>query len=180
MNAPRRGRRRWLSLLLGIGITGALAGVLAVTLGSGTRTTTALVGERAPALAGTSLTGDQVDLAAFRGHVVLVNVWASWCETCMGELPLIARVAADYSTDGVVTLGIDTRDSVAAARQLLGELGTDLPSVIDPDGRIAVDWGVSGVPESFVVAPDGTVTARAVGAADEAWMRSELSAAVTR
>ncbi|MGY2077652.1 TlpA family protein disulfide reductase [Blastococcus sp. SYSU DS0828] len=170
------GRRRWLllvpALLVGLVLTVPLA--LALDRPEGAPST-AIVGSPAPALAGATLDGGHVDLADLRGSVVLVNVWASWCAPCREEMPLLVETARQWGPQGLRVVGIDVNDDDDAAREFLaGVGGTPFPSVADPDGRLAVEWGTTGVPETFVVDRDGTVVARRVGAVSAAWLADEV------
>jgi cytochrome c biogenesis protein CcmG/thiol:disulfide interchange protein DsbE len=118
----------------------------------------------APQLTGTTTTGGRADLAALRGHPVLVTVWASWCRPCRQELPVLASARSRYAGQGVQFLGILTRDTASDGNALLASTGASgLVSVLDPDGSIAVSWGATGVPETFVVDGDGVIRARLVG-----------------
>ncbi|GAB1692884.1 TlpA family protein disulfide reductase [Krasilnikovia sp. M28-CT-15] len=111
----------------------------------------------APRLRGTTLDGSSFDLAGRRGSVVLVNVWASWCDPCRQELPVLAAAQQRWSAQGFLVAGIDMHDNAESARRMLAETGAkDLTSVIDPQGTTAVAWGARGVPESFLVDRTGT------------------------
>jgi cytochrome c biogenesis protein CcmG/thiol:disulfide interchange protein DsbE len=131
----------------------------------------------APALAGTTLTGERFDLAAARGDVVLVNVFASWCGPCRDELPLLVETARDWSPRGLRVVGLNLRDGPDAVRALLRQTRADALTVLpDPDGVRAVEWGVRGVPETFLVDRDGRVVAHRNGVVTRQWLRDELSA----
>lgn len=161
----------------------ALVAGLAVLLGSGLGNSVAgrspLVGEPAPSLAGPTLDGSSFRLERVRGSAVLVNVWASWCGPCRDEMPLIAAAQRRWADAGLEVVTINTRDGPVAARAMLRELGlTELRSVRDPDGRLAVAWGASGVPETFLVDRQGIVRARHVGPVTQEWLRRQISALV--
>ncbi len=123
-----------------------------------------LIGHLAPTVQGTTLDGGTFDLADQRGRWVVVNFFATWCIPCIEEHPELDafheahREAGDAS---VVSVLFD--DEAADARQVFAERGGDWPVVIDPEGAISVAYGVARVPESFLVAPDGTVVQRLVG-----------------
>ncbi|WP_232372799.1 DsbE family thiol:disulfide interchange protein [Acuticoccus mangrovi] len=123
----------------------------------------ALIGRPAPdpvfAPLEASLPG--VDPASFKGRVSLVNVFASWCAPCRVEHPELMALSA---TPGLTLVGLNYKDRVSSARAFLAELGNPYDAVgVDPDGRAAIEWGVYGVPESFLVGPDGTIRAKHVG-----------------
>jgi cytochrome c biogenesis protein CcmG/thiol:disulfide interchange protein DsbE len=176
------GRRRGIWALLaglvvvGLGITLA-AGIRSASgdADSGRGPATQVRSEPAPPLTGTTLTGAPFDLAALRGKVVLVNVWASWCDPCRTELPALAAAQRRWSADGFVVAGIDFRDNAESADGLLADLGVHgLQSVADPQGAAAVAWGVRGVPETFLVDRSGRVRLWAQGAVDAAWLERRV------
>jgi cytochrome c biogenesis protein CcmG/thiol:disulfide interchange protein DsbE len=138
-----------------------------------------LIGDPAPSFALPELGGDgTVDLESFRGRVVVVNFWASWCVPCREEHPALLAAWERYRERGVVLVGVNFEDAEASALAYAEEMGGDWPLASDPGSRTAIDYGVFGIPETFVIAPDGTVTARTTGAADYEWLTSEIEAAL--
>jgi cytochrome c biogenesis protein CcmG, thiol:disulfide interchange protein DsbE len=120
------------------------------------------IGQPAPAVGTAILPGSplltQGDLAA--GQVTLVNFWASWCPPCRAEHPVLVQMAAD----GLRVAGVNIRDQEGQALQYLAEDGNPFfAQVADPQGRMAIDWGVTAPPETFIVGPDGTVLFRFQG-----------------
>ena len=96
-----------------------------------------------------------------RGRVTVVNVWASWCAPCRQEHPLLVDLARDPS---IRVVGINQKDNPDNARRFLGTLGNPYAAVgVDPNGRASIDWGVYGVPETFIVGPDGTIRHKHIG-----------------
>lgn len=96
-----------------------------------------------------------------KGRVTIVNVWASWCAPCRQEHPLLVDLAKDPS---VRVVGINQKDNSDNARRFLGALGNPYSAVgVDPNGRASIDWGVYGVPETFIVGPDGTIRYKHIG-----------------
>ncbi len=142
-----------------------LVAVLATRPASVERVTRSpLIGKLAPATIGTTLTGDHFDLASLRGRWVVVNFFATWCVPCLEEHPELDAFAVSHAASGdasVVSVLFD--DEPDKARDVFAKRGGDWPVVIDPDGAIGVAYGVARVPESFLVAPDGTVIQRLVG-----------------
>ena len=165
--APRRTFLMLLPLLAFIG----LALLFWFGLGSGdpSRIPSALIGRPAPQtmlpqLEGLQNDGAQVpglDPAAFKGKVSLVNVWASWCVPCHDEAPLLTELAKDKR---VQLVGINYKDAPDNARRFLGRYGNPFGLVgTDANGRASIEWGVYGVPETFVVGRDGRIAYKLVG-----------------
>ena len=166
----RRRRRLWRALALLVAV--ALVGLVLVTRLEGPPPTrSVLVGGPAPALTGSTLDGGTFDLADWRGQVVLVNVWASWCLPCRQEQPLLVSAYRELAPRGLQIVGINVRDDPEQARAFLQEFGqAPWPSVRDPDGRRAVDWGTFALPETYLVDRTGTLVAKAVGELDADWI----------
>ena len=163
-------RRSFLMVLPLIAFLG-LAALFWFRLGSGdpSRIPSALIGHPAPqtalpALTGLLSDGTQVpglDPAIFKGKVSVVNVWASWCVPCHDETPLLTELAKDKRLQLV---GINYKDTPDNARRFLGRYGNPFGAVgVDSNGRAAIEWGVYGVPETFVVGREGTIVYKLVG-----------------
>jgi cytochrome c biogenesis protein CcmG/thiol:disulfide interchange protein DsbE len=129
----------------------------------------ALIGRPAPqtalpALEGLVAAGNPVpglDPSGFKGKVSLVNVWASWCVPCHDEAPLLTQLAQDKRLQLV---GINYKDAPDNARRFLGRYGNPFGMVgVDGNGRAAIEWGVYGVPETFIVGRDGRILYKLVG-----------------
>ncbi|EIM71803.1 periplasmic protein thiol--disulfide oxidoreductase DsbE [Nitratireductor aquibiodomus RA22] len=162
---PPRSRR--LLFLLPLLLFLALSAVFLMQLFSGKDTSlvpSALIGRSAPQtdlppLEGMNLPG--LSSQAFSGRVTLVNVWGSWCLPCRQEHPLLMQLATD---ERVVIAGLNYKDKPENARRFLGDLGNPYDAIgVDQNGRAAIDWGVYGVPETFLVGPDGTIRYKHVG-----------------
>ena len=117
-----------------------------------------------PALDGLVVNGSPVpglDPNLFKGKVSLVNVWASWCVPCHDEAPLLTQLGQDKRLQLV---GINYKDAPDNARRFLGRYGNPFGIVgVDGNGRAAIEWGVYGVPETFVVGRNGTIVYKMVG-----------------
>lgn len=175
--------RRWIWLAAALAAVVVVGGLLATGLrgtGSAADPTTAGPATRirnapAPPLTGSTLTGQPFDLAALRGRVVLVNVWASWCDPCRQELPVLVAAGRRWSGSGLRVVGVDVRDNDVQARQLLSQVGgADVPSVVDRTGTAAIGWGVVGVPETFLVDRDGRVRVWAQGPVTAEWLEQRV------
>jgi cytochrome c biogenesis protein CcmG/thiol:disulfide interchange protein DsbE len=164
------GGRRWLVALPLIGFL-ALAGLFLARLHGGdpSKIPSALIGRPAPQTALPALEGlvsngaavPGLDPAVFKGKVSVVNVWASWCVPCHDEAPLLTTLAKDKRLQVV---GINYKDSPDNARRFLGRYGNPFGIVgVDGNGRASIEWGVYGVPETFVVGREGTIVYKMVG-----------------
>jgi cytochrome c biogenesis protein CcmG, thiol:disulfide interchange protein DsbE len=128
-----------------------------------------------PAVAG--LGGDGLDDAMLKGQATVVNVFASWCVPCRAEHPFLEALKAET---GVRMIGINQKDQPENAVKFLAELGNPYDVVgSDSDGRVSIDWGVYGVPETFVVSPAGVITYKHIGPID-AQSLPEVVAAVQK
>jgi cytochrome c biogenesis protein CcmG/thiol:disulfide interchange protein DsbE len=138
-----------------------------------------LVGRRAPTFSLPQLGGGpRLELTTLRGQVVVVNFWASWCLACREEQPSLLAAWGRYRERGVVLVGIDFEDTEDAALAYAAEMGGDWPLVTDPGSRTAIAYGVYGVPETFVISPDGTIAAKAVGGVTYEWLTEEIDGAL--
>lgn len=141
----------------------------------------ALIGAQAPQtslppLEGLTLPG--LEPADFQGKVSLVNVWGSWCGPCRQEHPLLMELAKD---DRVRLVGLNYKDKPENARRFLGELGNPYEAIgVDRNGRAAIEWGVYGVPETFLVGPDGTIRYKHVGPFTPRSIQRELMPQIER
>jgi cytochrome c biogenesis protein CcmG, thiol:disulfide interchange protein DsbE len=134
---------------------------------------TPLIDRPAAAFALTSYAGEPMSLAAHRGKVVVVNFWASWCyPACYEEAPVLERNWRAYRERGVVVLGVDIQDKPDAAKKFISDFSLSFPNALDPSGKVSVDYGVYGVPETFFIDRRGRIRAKHVGAVtDEAFRR---------
>ena len=149
----------------------ALAALFFFRLGSGdpSRIPSALIGRPAPSIdlppvAGLERDGVPVPgltAAEFRGSVTLLNVWASWCVPCHDEAPLLMQIADDQR---IRVIGINYKDKPDNARRFLGRYGNPFArNGADENGRAAIEWGVYGVPETFLIGRDGRIAYKLVG-----------------
>lgn len=122
-------------------------------------------------LSGTSLTGESIDLAGWRGDVIVINVWGSWCAPCREEAPILAATSAAYADQGVRFLGVNVRDNPTAAIAFEKSYGIAYPSIDDSDGRalltLAEHLPAAGVPVTLILDREGRPAARVLGAVRE-------------
>jgi cytochrome c biogenesis protein CcmG/thiol:disulfide interchange protein DsbE len=162
--------RRFFILLPLIAIL-ALAALFLLRLGGGdpSRVPSALIGREAPATNLPSLDGLTREGApipglsneTFKGKVSVLNVWASWCVPCHDEVPFLAKLGEDKR---IQLVDINYKDQADNARRFLNRYGNPFAAVgVDANGRTAIDWGVYGVPETFVVGRDGRIAYKLIG-----------------
>jgi peroxiredoxin len=120
-------------------------------------------GTMAPTFSGRTLDERELALADLRGSVVVLNFWASWCLECRQEMPALDRLHRGFQPRGLVVVGLNARESAAAARRYAGTLRLSFPLVLDGDGKINTLYGVVGLPTTFLIARDGRAVALAVG-----------------
>jgi thiol-disulfide isomerase/thioredoxin len=130
---------------------------------------------RMPQVAGETLRGDSLEPSSYRGDVVVVNFWASWCGPCRREQPGLQRLHEEYG-DGVAFLGVDFKDDPAAARTYLDEFEVTYPSVPDPGGRLAHEFGVPYLPVTILVDATGEMRYLMLGAQTEETLREHIEA----
>jgi cytochrome c biogenesis protein CcmG/thiol:disulfide interchange protein DsbE len=153
------------AVFIPLGIFLALAAVFFFRIGSDHSVVpSALIGKPAPLLVLPALDGANtptLDPASFKGNVTVVNVWASWCAPCRAEHPFLMRLAKDTR---VRVAGINYKDQPANALRFLSQLGNPFAAIgVDTAGRAAIEWGVYGVPETFLVGRDGLIKFKQVG-----------------
>jgi cytochrome c biogenesis protein CcmG/thiol:disulfide interchange protein DsbE len=172
-------RQQW-SIVLGIV---AMLGVLlaAATHYLGDELFPVSVGSNAPPLQASTLVGARrtKSLDDYKGKVVLLNVWATWCEPCKVEMPSIEKLHKEFGPRGlaVVAVSVDDAGTEEHIREFVKELGLTFEILHDPTGATSRSYQVTGYPETFVIARDGTIRKKIIGAAD--WS-SEANRALIR
>jgi cytochrome c biogenesis protein CcmG/thiol:disulfide interchange protein DsbE len=134
-----------------------------------------LVGRPAAPFSLTTLEGQPLSLADQRGKVVVLNFWASWCHpACYDEAPALERSWRGYRDRGVVVIGVDIQDTAEAARKFMSDFSLSFPNVRDLAGKVSVDYGVYGVPETFFIDRKGVIRAKHMGVVNDAIFRAEV------
>lgn len=121
------------------------------------------VGAPAPEFSLPRLDGGQIRLSDLRGRPVLVNFWASWCAPCRSEMPALDRIAREYQPSGLVVVGVNQLEDPATVEQFVQEFGLSFPIALDRDGTVSRDWRVYGIPQTYLVGPDGVIRKAWVG-----------------
>lgn len=156
--------KSWIRLTLVVVIVGGVVALLAYGFTRDTRyIRSALIAKQAPSFTLTLFDGKVIRLEDFRGKVVFLNFWASWCVPCRDEAKTLEAVWQSYKDRGVVFLGIDIQDKEEDARAFMKEFGITYLNGRDANGKIAVDYGVWGIPESFFIDQQGRITYKHVG-----------------
>jgi cytochrome c biogenesis protein CcmG, thiol:disulfide interchange protein DsbE len=124
---------------------------------------------------GEDTTGQVVRLSDHLGDVVVLNFYASWCVPCRIEHPALVRTAARYANRGVQFYGVVYQDTPDGIRRYLRQMGAKpYPSLLDPGQRVAIDWGLAGVPETFFIGKDGVVKRKIFSAVTEQELVAEI------
>ena len=177
-------KKGWAITLGAIVVCGSLVLVLKAGFGRDPHAVPFLLsGKPAPAFTLRSLdNGKPVSLEQFRGRPVVINFWASWCGPCRQEHPVLDWGARQFGSQAQF-LGIVFEDTEENAMDVLQEQGASFPQLIDPRSRVSVDYGVSGVPETYFITSDGIILGKHVGPIDPQsmaeWIRKLSASAPT-
>ena len=167
-----------LAILVGVVALLGLLGYGLVSKGADTGIERALASGENPPAAALSLPrlggGGTASLADFRGQVVVLNYWASWCTPCRSESPLLERWHRRLKARGGTMLGVDVLDASSDARAFVREFGLTYPMLRDRDGRTRQQFGIAGLPETLVIDRRGRIRAVARGPVGDRFMRIEV------
>jgi cytochrome c biogenesis protein CcmG/thiol:disulfide interchange protein DsbE len=118
--------------------------------------------------------GPSRSLADYRGKVVVLNFWASWCRPCRDEMPLLQKTHDRIASQGGVVLGVDAKDTTESARRFMTDRDLDFPSLRDRDGEFTGEYGATGYPETFVIDREGRIAAVRRFPVTQAWLDEHL------
>lgn len=166
--APRTRSRSWVAPYT----AGAVAIVLALFVwllatsegGDDAMVSSPILGKLAPSITGTGFRGEQFDIDTERGNWVLVNFFSTTCIPCIQEHPELVALSERYEASGALAIvSVTFEDKAAAVRDFFEKNGGEWPVLLTDTGRIAISYGVTAVPESYLVAPDGRVVRKVIG-----------------
>lgn len=183
-----------LAVTSALGVAGCATGIDASTPASngqsfvagspGTTVFKTGTGPVAPPVRGPAVGGGALALTAYRGHVVVLNFWGSWCTPCREEAPGLSALATRFKASGVRFLGIDIRDSPASAKAFMNDFRITYPSLNDPGDNLALDFRntvpPSGIPTTLVISPSGRISARVIGEASYNGLKSLIQRAAAK
>lgn len=165
------------SLAVGIVLVGFVA-VLALSSGGDDDEVSQLIGQPAPAVVGTTLDGASFDIDDHRGQWVLLNFFADWCPPCIEEHPELISFDESHTTTGdVQVVSVAFQNDPEDVRTFFADNGGDWPVLVEDTDGVAVGWGVTGLPETFLVSPQGIVVHKFTGGVTEDDLESILSQA---
>ncbi len=169
MPGSRRCRASGLALVCALMLAGSVHSAPALTQASGAS---------APDLVLSDLEGRSHNLAAYRGKVVLINFWATWCEPCRREMASIQRLRNKFREQPFLVLTINVDESEPLVRQFMTTTRLDLPVLMDPGKMVTRRWGVRGLPATHIVGLDGRLRYRLVGDLD--WSSDAVVGVITQ
>ena len=143
-----------------------LAFALLAPLGAAAQALTPWPGGAPPPLALAALDGQPHRLADYRGRVVLVNFWATWCAPCRAEMPSIERLRRSLENEPFAVLAVNVGEDPAAVRAFAERVPMNFPLLLDRDAKVSRDWGARALPMTFIVGPEGRIRYQALGERD--------------
>ncbi len=178
--------RRWVAMVVVIIPLAALFAILGVALGRSGGTPAGIAinsafgevnvdGDIARDFAITTFDGRQVRLSDLRGQVVMLDFWASWCSPCRQEASTLAATYSGYKARGVEFLGVAIWDSEDEAKRFVEESGATYLMGVDTKGNIAIDYGLTGIPEKYFIDSEGNIVRKFVGPVNEEILENVFS-----
>jgi cytochrome c biogenesis protein CcmG, thiol:disulfide interchange protein DsbE len=128
-----------------------------------TPVTTADIGQAAPAMRLPLLGGGEIDLETYRGRPVVLNFWATWCEPCRAEMPVLEQAQQKYREQGLAVLGVDLQERDEDVQAFLTQIGVTFPTMMDRTGEVARQWRATGLPTTFLIDRQGIIRDVRVG-----------------
>ena len=135
-----------------------------------------LIGRKAPEFLADSINGKPVSLSNFPESPIILNFWASWCPPCRDETPHFEKIWRLYKEKDVVVIGINVQDDLNSANEYISEFDVTFINGMDKNGRIMVDYGVTGLPVTFFLDREGMIIGRWVGSIGASSLESRVEA----
>ncbi|MGH7352360.1 MAG: TlpA family protein disulfide reductase [Candidatus Methylomirabilales bacterium] len=140
-----------------------------------------LIEKDAPPFSLSLFDGGRLDLDSLRGKVVVVNFWASWCyPACYEEAPVLEAAWRAHKDKGVVIVGVNVQDTEQAAREFMRRFQFSFPNGVDPKGKVSIDYGVYGIPETFFLDTEGRIVYKHVGAVTDRVVSQQIAGLLER
>lgn len=172
---------RWLRIIVPISVIPLL---ILLAYGFWTdprRVPSPLVGREAPEFTISLLDGGELRLRHLRGKIVVVNFWASWCyPACWNEAPRLEAAWQRYKDQGLMMVGMVHQDSEGNARDFIQKHGKTYPNGMDPESRIAIEYGLYGVPETFFIDRQGRIAYKHIGEISMETLTTQIEALLSR
>jgi peroxiredoxin len=162
-------------ILGGLGFAAAVAALAVFAMPSYRHGEPSIAGRMAPDFA-LEVNGKSMHLSDFRGKVVLLDFWASWCAPCVDETPSLVALQRDISQRGGIVLGVSMDDDPNAYRKFLEEHGVNFPTYLDASKSIPSTYGTSMYPEAYLIDRDGRIARKVIGPQD--WTRPEMTSSI--
>ncbi|HWG13035.1 MAG TPA: TlpA disulfide reductase family protein [Streptosporangiaceae bacterium] len=133
----------------------------------------------APGVSGTTLSGSKLSVSSYRGHVVVLNFWGSWCAPCRKEAPTLVVLSQQYRPKGVRFVGVDIRDQTSAAQAFVQNFSIGYPSLNDPSDQVALEFrgaaSAAAIPSTLVIDQNGRIAGRVIGTVSNGSLNTILS-----
>jgi thiol-disulfide isomerase/thioredoxin len=185
MSGPPAAAAQFFTLLVAVGLATPALSAEAQTMPSAampreTAGNFGLHSELAPDFTRSDLAGNAVRLSSYRGKVVLLNFWATWCAPCLAEIPTFSGWQQKYGSEGLQILGVSMDDDSAPVKSAVNKYPVFYPIVMGDEALAELYGGVFGLPLSFIIDPSGRIVARYQGKSDQPRMENQLKALMPR
>ncbi len=158
MTGPKGSRSSFAARPAAVALAACIALTPAACMNSGVS-----VGDRAPDFVVQTLAGGVKKLSNYKGRPLLVNLWATWCPPCIEEMPVLNRLQESYAGGGLIVLGIAGDEDITQVGEFLKKHPVKFEVLLDPQGAVGTEYGITGYPETFLIDREGKIAAKYVG-----------------